>query len=63
MILRLFVLLVITIVAVLAYDSSERQNSGLPLVHADYQRCMMVKNGPIVRPRGVRLYPRNSETV
>jgi hypothetical protein len=56
-------LLLVALLAILILSETERRptNNGLPLVAADYQRCIMVHPGPIKpRPKPV-LYPNLSE--
>jgi hypothetical protein len=53
MIPRIFAFIVICIFALCALAASEhaQPNANLPLVKADYQRCITIRNGPVQKTR------------
>lgn len=57
--MRVVVFAIILLLALVSLSASEHEpaNGGLPIVQADYQRCVIIDNGPIRRPDGYTVHP------
>lgn len=53
-----FLVLILAIINIIKKVDAPPQ---LPLVKADYQRCVHVEPGPLVQRRGVNLYPQRKD--